>query len=106
MNMNWFDYAPYLVGGGGMGAAFVGIFLRKFFVNWSKENVVVQSADATATMMQNFHSEIKRLATQNEEFAKENALLRKQISKLEAILEKLAIKFDIDISELIEQDHE
>lgn len=97
--MNWLELAPYIVIGGGGGMAAIGIFLRKFFVNWSKENVVVQSADTTAAMMQNFHNEIKRLAETNEQFAVENHLLRKQISKLEAILEKLAVKFDIDLTE-------
>lgn len=97
--MNWTELAPYLVIGGGGGVAALGIFLRKFFVNWSKENVVVQGADTTAAMMQNFHNEIKRLAEANEQFARENHLLRRQISKLEAILEKLAIKFEVDLTE-------
>ena len=94
--MNWLELAPYIVLGGGGGVAALGVLARKFFVNWSKENVIVQGADTTAAMMQNFHNEIKRLAETNEQFALENHLLRRQISKLEAILEKLAVKFDID----------
>lgn len=97
--MNWAELAPYIVGGAAGTTAGIAIFLRKFFVNWSKENVIVQGADTTALMMQNFHNEIKRLADANEEFARENAQLKREISRLQAILEKLAVKFEIDLTE-------
>ena len=93
------DNLPLVVGGGSLSIAGIAIFLRKMFVNWSKENVTLQGADTTAAMMHNFHAEIKRLADSNAEFSKENAALRKQISRLEAILEKLAVQFDVDLSE-------
>ena len=96
------DNLPMIVGGGSLSVAGIAIVLRKMFVNWSKENVTLQGADTTAAMMQNFHAEIKRLADSNAEFSKENASLRKQISRLEAILEKLAIKFEVDLSEFHE----
>ena len=104
--MNYLDNVPSIVGGGIALLITLGIIARKFFVNWSKENVVVQGADTTAAMMANFHTEIKRLAdsnaalaASNADFARENADLRKQISRLEAILEKIAVKFDIDLKE-------
>lgn len=90
---------PVVVGGGSLSILGLVIFLRKLFVNWSKENVTLQGANTTAAMMNNFHSEIKRLADSNSEFAKENAALRKQISRLEGILEKLAMRFDVDLTE-------
>lgn len=90
---------PVMVGGGSATVLGLAIFLRKIFVNWSKENVTLQGANTTAAMMHNFHDEIKRLADSNAEFAKENAALRKQISRLESILEKLAMRFDVDLSE-------
>lgn len=97
--MDVINNATYLAGGGSALVIALSIFARKFFVNWSKENVIVQGADTTALMMANFHTEIKRLADSNAAFAKENADLRKQISRLEGILEKIAVKFDVDLAE-------
>lgn len=99
------DTLPYLVGGGGIVSVFLAGLARKFFVNWSKENVSIHANETTSTMMENFHAEIKRLADSNAEFAKENASLRKQISRLEGILEKLAVRFDIDLTEFTEEKH-
>lgn len=98
--MNWTtETLPYVVGGGGGGAVILGIIARKLFIGWGKDNVDINTAKTTTAMMENFHAEIKRLADSNSEFAKENASLRKQISRLEAILEKLAVKFDVDLKE-------
>lgn len=101
--MNWLESLPVLVGGSSAGTVLLGLFIRKLFVSWSSDNVSIRSNDTTATMMENFHSEIKRLADSNAEFAKENAHLRKQISRLEAILEKLAVKFNVDLKEFEQQ---
>lgn len=97
--MSWLESLPVLVGGGSAGTVLLGLVIRKLFVGWSGDTVSVRANDTTATMMENFHTEIKRLADSNAEFAKENAHLRKQISRLEAILEKLAVKFDVDLKD-------
>jgi hypothetical protein len=98
--MTWTELAPYLIGGGATSAVPLALLARRFFVNWSKENVAVQGADATAAMMANFHTEISRLSKANDSFSKENAELKKQVSRLEAMLEKLCVKFDVSLDEI------
>lgn len=97
--MNWLENAPGIVLGGSSGLAFLFWMARKTFVNWSKENVIVESADATAAMMSNFKGEIQRLSENNKELADENRQLQRQINRLEAILQKIAVKFDIELAE-------
>lgn len=96
---DWVSNLAWLAGGGATVLGGVAIAARKVFVNWSKETVVVQGADATAAMMVNFHKEIDRLGTANDQLSRENHVLHKQISKLEAILERICIKFDIDLAD-------
>lgn len=100
------DVDAKTVGGGVAGLAAVIAGLRAFFVHWKRENASVanaesttQGAEATAAMMANFHAEIVRLAEGNKAFAEENGQLRKQVGRLEALLEKLCVKFEIDLSE-------
>lgn len=103
--------------------AALGVFARKYFVTWSKENVTVEGANATVIVLTNLRDEITRMSKQNMEFAAENdrhrrqntelaaenARHKKQIARLESLVEKIASKFDIDIPDLeteIEENHE
>ena len=96
---DWISKLAWLAGGGATVLGGIAIAARKVFVNWSKEAVVVQGADATAAMMVNFHKEIDRLGTANDRLSRENHALHKQISRLEAILERICIKFDINLTD-------
>lgn len=96
---DWISKLAWLAGGGATVLGGIAIAARKVFVNWSKEAVVVQGADATAAMMLNFHKEIDRLGTVNDHISRENRTLHKQISRLEAVLERICVKFDIDLAD-------
>lgn len=97
------DWTPQNLAGiavlGSLVVSFLLWFARKQFVSWSKDNITIESSEATASMMANFKSEIQRLSENNRELTDENRQLQKQINRLEAILQKIAVKFDIELSE-------
>jgi hypothetical protein len=111
IGMNSITIDPTILGSVAAGLTGIGLFARKMFVNWTKENVTVAGAEVTTAMMGNFHVEINRLAKLNTEMAASNALLavenaqhKKQIARLEALIERIAVKFKIDISDLAHDD--
>lgn len=83
---------------------FVGLkAFRKFDAKISSDvascEATAAGAGVTTAMMINFHNEINRLAMSNEMLATENAALRKQLARVEGMLEKMAMRFGVDVSE-------
>lgn len=76
------------------------LFARKYFVNWKAEEVTLAGTSATSAMMANFHKEIERLAKLNTALSEDNTLLRRQVSRLEALIELMAVRFGVDFAEL------
>lgn len=87
--MNWINAAPYIVGAVGLGAAILGVFLRKYFIEWRREHFIIKKVEANH---ESCDIDLQNLAQSHRKLTKENAALKVHIEKLEDIINSWPIR--------------